>query len=213
MFFSRLHGRRPATWVAPETKSASRGKLLRASVTALALSSSTAFASGHGGEEAKKEEADAAAAAAKTEASEHYVHHWVALPTFSAARLPDNEMTSVSPKPGRMLIVIFLASWCEPCQHLLPEFRRLEKRFARLSTDFVYLFAHDTLQDATGFMREFGLNSAYLAGREVLKTYHNPELPTIYVGDRRGWLTARFTKTNPKSLNELERLLQKLTAF
>ena len=147
-------------------------------------------------------------------ASGHYVHKWVAFPGIVGAALPvaDGQAT-IAAKRGRLTIVIFLASWCEPCQQLLPRLRTLEKRYQRLATDFHYVFVHDTLEDAGGFMKEFGISRGVLGNTEILKTFHNPDLPAIYVGDRHGWLMKRFVKAGPDAVESLDELLKYLAAY
>jgi thiol-disulfide isomerase/thioredoxin len=108
---------------------------------------------------------------------------------------------------------LFLASYCEPCQEMMESYLRLEKRYRRLNTDFVYVFAHDTKDDAEGYMKEFGLRHGILANFDALKAFHNPKLPTIYVGDRHGWLMTRFEESSAADLAKLDTYLRDLTAF
>jgi thiol-disulfide isomerase/thioredoxin len=146
--------------------------------------------------------------------SDRYVHKWIPFPPFLGAALPkaDGQRT-IEPQAGRATVVLFLASWCEPCQRLVPKFRDLEKRYSRLSVDFHYVFTHDTLEDAGGFMKEFGIESGVLGSLEILKTYHNPDLPTIYLGDRHGWLMGRYVKAGPEAVEQLDEVLKYLTAY
>ncbi|MCX6109072.1 MAG: TlpA disulfide reductase family protein [Proteobacteria bacterium] len=147
-------------------------------------------------------------------ATDHYVSSWVRLPSFSATRLGDeHESVTIAPSKGRLLVIVFLASWCEPCQQLMPQIQRLERHYQKLNTDFVYIFSHDTRDDAQGFMKEFKLSNAYLANQELLKTYHEPELPSIYVGDRHGWMLQRYIKTTVTDLAKLNGLLLYLAAY
>lgn len=156
----------------------------------------------------------AAPAAAPSILTNKYAHQWIPMPTFTAAALPHHgDQRTVGPARGRVLVLVFLASWCEACQQVTPRLREVEQRYARLNTDFVYVFAHDTPQDAEGFMQEFKLPSGVLASYEALKAYNNPELPTVYVGDRRGWLTTRYINIAEPQIQKLSDLLRYLTAF
>lgn len=142
-----------------------------------------------------------------------YVHHWIKMPSFSAANVLDLDAVDVGPRRGRMMIVFFLASWCEPCQEIVADVRRLEQRYQGLAADFVYVFAHDTRDDAAGFMREHHMTRGVLANHDVLTEYHNPELPTVYVGDRDGWLLTRYIKVKATDLAALDKWLLKWTAY
>lgn len=144
--------------------------------------------------------------------SRHYVHQWIAMPSFSGHGLLDDDV-DFAPRKGRAAVIVFIASWCEPCQKVMPKLQLLEKRYKNLHTDFVYVFAHDTKEDAQGFMKEYGVSDAVLGNNEILKAYKNPELPTVYVGDRKGWMMTRYVRTDNADLDELDRLLRYVTAY
>jgi thiol-disulfide isomerase/thioredoxin len=153
-------------------------------------------------------------AAAPSTRTSQYAHKWIPMPTFTASALPHHaDQRTVGPARGRVLVLVFLASWCEACQQVTPRLREIEQRYGRLNTDFVYVFAHDTPQDAEGFMQEFKLPAGVLASYEALKAYNNPELPSVYVGDRRGWLTTRYVNIAEPQIQKLSDLLRYLTAF
>lgn len=137
-----------------------------------------------------------------------YVHTWLRMPGFQGENLRSGDTLIFAPRKGEMNVLIFVASWCEPCQRLIPDVQRLERRFAGLNTRFIYIFAHDTAADAEGFMKEYKLSSAVLANREILSAYNNPELPSIYVGDRRQWLLTRFINTKEKDLATLGKIVE-----
>src|SRR5687767_522874 len=94
---------------------------VRALVLSVGLLSSIAAASEKKAEEpAEKKGEDAAAAAESLEISEHYVHRWLPMPSFTADGVgADAGPMAVAPRPGRVLVVLFLASYCEPCQLLM----------------------------------------------------------------------------------------------
>ncbi len=147
------------------------------------------------------------------EASDHYVNRWIPMPAFAATDVLTKETTQIGVRKGRAQVILFLASWCEPCQQLMGDYIRVQKKFSRLNTDFVYVFAHDTKDDAEGFMKEYGMKRGYLANHEVLKAFHNPELPTIYVADRHGWLAMRMVKATTKEVQDLAEFLRPITAY
>jgi thiol-disulfide isomerase/thioredoxin len=146
--------------------------------------------------------------------ADHYVHRWVAFPSFKATSLDRREITSVTPRDGRVTVIVFLASWCVPCQQQINEFKRIEDKYQNRFTDFVYIFAHDTESDARGFSSVYKLNSnAMMASANVLEAFHQPELPTYYVADRYKWMVLRRSNTQKADLDDLDEFLSLHTAL
>jgi thiol-disulfide isomerase/thioredoxin len=179
-------------------------------ITLMLLGHSTAFASSGGAKHGAE-----AAPAPKPDRDKHkFWESWVPMLGFTATKIPGLvDQQKVSPEEGRMLVVVFIASWCEPCQQIMPDLVSLQRRYNQLNVDFAYVFMHDTREDAEGFMKEFGIESGYLANADVHKVFHNPELPTIYVGDRHKWLAARYEKTKRADLTQLDELMKMITAI
>ena len=190
-----------------------RTKLIFALLLFLLFSGHSSIFASEGGE-GKKAEGEAEKGALGPRRDHKFWQSWVPMLGFDALRLQGGVDTKrIDPTEGRMLIVVFLASWCVPCQQLMPDIIRLEKRYQALNTDVVYVFAHDTREDAESFIKEFKLQNGYLASMDVFKIFHNPELPTIYVGDRRKWLAARYVKATKEDVAKLDELAKYLTAF
>jgi hypothetical protein len=190
-----------------------------------ALASEAPKAEAKGGKESGKEGGEAAAGggekaglpplnpADRLEPTPYYVHKWIPAPAFAATHLPDGETRTVAPVKGRAQVIMFLGSWDEGSQRLVSDVERLARRYRRLNADFVYVFVSDTLDDASAFIKEYNLPDGFLANHDVRAAFHNTDLPTIYVGDRRGWLTTRFVKADADSLKTLDGFLERVTAF
>ncbi len=138
---------------------------------------------------------------------------WHRFPTFAGVDLDTKTQTTFAPIPGFVSVVIFTASYCEPCQDLAIELQKIEKHYASLYTRFLYVYSHDTFDDARGSKKELKLANAMLANFEILHTFHNPELPTIYVSDRHGWLMTRFVNIKVSDVGKIEEMLRLLTSY
>jgi thiol-disulfide isomerase/thioredoxin len=146
--------------------------------------------------------------------SDRYVHRWVSFPAFQAKSLDRRESLTISPLEGRVTVLVFLASWCVPCQQQIREFKRIEEKFQDRFTDFIYIFAHDTETDARGFSNIHKLDrKAMLASASVLEAFHQPDLPSYYVADRYKWLVMRRLNTQKQDLADLENFLNLHTAL
>lgn len=142
-----------------------------------------------------------------------YVHQWIPMPKLFVTDIKTLEPVVKTPSNGNMMVVFFLASWCEPCQNLSSKMVSLTQSLSRLPIDFYFVFAHDTIDDAKGFMAEHHMSQGYLAELDTLKNYNNPELPTIYISDRDGWLLTRYLKFTEQNLDEVKGILRLLTTF
>lgn len=131
---------------------------------------------------------------------------------ISGVDLKSGKSTSYKPQRGRATLIFFIASWCEPCQQVMPRIKTIATKYSDTYTDVIYVFAHDTREDAAGFAKEHKLaGKMILAGHEILKAFKNPPLPTVYVSDRYLYLGNRFLKTSTADLEELDKYLAKLT--
>ncbi|MFK7823071.1 MAG: TlpA family protein disulfide reductase [Oligoflexales bacterium] len=162
-------------------------------------------------EEKKEEKVNSSEADSFIE-TKNYVHNWVTLPKIEGYDLAGN-LIKQSPQRGVLDVIIFIASWCIQCQQLIGYIQDLESRYLNKNTRFTYIFSHDLKSDALGFSKAFKINSAIIASHKILKAYHNPELPSIYIGDRHGWLLARYLKVTPKELKKVDEVISYLTAY
>lgn len=145
--------------------------------------------------------------------STEYVHDWQSFPTMTGQKVGSRSKLSVKPKEGEAIVAIFLASWCLPCQGLIKDIKSLEEKFQNRHTRFVYVFSHDTAADAFGFQKTYKLSeNAMLADVALMKDFHQPQLPSIYVADRRTWLVWRALGLKRKDLAELDQFLEYHTA-
>jgi len=142
-----------------------------------------------------------------------YVHQWLPMPKIIATPVDTLEATTLTPKAGRMMVVFFIASWCEPCQDLTAKLVSMSSGLSNLPIDFYYIFTHDAVDDAKGFMTEYKISHGYIAELDTLKNFNNPELPSIYIADRDGWMLTRFLKANQQDADETKRIIRLLTAF
>ena len=135
-------------------------------------------------------------------------------PKFSGEALNGDETLAFKPTRGNSVVVIFVASWCEPCQVLMPELKQIARKHNRQSNQVFFVFAHDTKQDAAAFAKEYQLTiPAIMANVEILTSFKNPELPSVYIGDKWGYMADRFIKIQKNDINALDSVIAKITAL
>ena len=143
-----------------------------------------------------------------------YVHSWIAFPVISGKKLGKDAIVTVTPKKGVATVAIFLASWCVPCQEQINFFKRLQTTFEKRYTQFVFILAHDLEQDALNFVQHYKLEGEMiLADVKLMDSFHLPNLPAVYIGDRYGWLSWRGLALNKDKHESLYEFLDLITAL
>jgi thiol-disulfide isomerase/thioredoxin len=110
-----------------------------------------------------------------------------------AVTLPDTtgQEQSISQWKGKLLVVNFWATWCEPCRDEMPEFVRVQRQYGDKGLQFVGIAVDDRDKVST-YVKEIGLNYPALIGGmgaiELSKTFGNSlsALPFTIVIDRQG---------------------------
>jgi len=114
---------------------------------------------------------------------------------------------------GKVLIVNFWATWCEPCKTEMPEFVRAQTRMGDKGLQFVGI-AIDQPDKIRKFSSELGLNYPSLVGGygalELSKSLGNKlmALPFSLVIDREGQVV--HTQMGPLKSDKLEAIVGKL---
>lgn len=138
----------------------------------------------------------------------------LAFPSFSGEPIGGGSPLAFKPIRGHSVMVIFLASWCEPCQILMPELKQLARKYSTASNKVFFVFAHDTKADASAFAKEHQLVSpAIMANVGILTDFKNPELPSVYLGDKWGYMADRYIKIAKSDIDRLDSMVSKLTAL
>lgn len=192
-------------------------------ILSLAAFSVTAFAEGppHASEKPASgkpasEEPKTEVPAVMLERFDTYIGEWLRLPGVFGRSVSETQSDfSHQPIYGRATVVVFLASSCETCQEQMESIKRLDDRYSQLFTDFIYVFVSDSNKDALDFAKEFQISNRKLvhANDEVLKLFKNPRLPSIFIGDRHGWLAEYHMDASAKDISMIENHLKLMTAI
>lgn len=147
-------------------------------------------------------------------ASGTYVKQWIAFPALNLKILDSSEPLEKKAPKGRIQLVVFIASWCVPCQQIIDDFTRLEAKHKAKYTDLIYVFAHDTEADARAFAKFHKIeDKAFLGTAKMLEDFHQPELPSVYASDRYGWLAYRKLNIKESEIAELDTFITKHSVF
>ena len=110
-------------------------------------------------------------------------------PDFTLERL-DGTTTALDDMAGKVTLLNFWASWCEPCRAEMPALERLY--LAEQNNGLAILAVNSTVQDelpaVTGFVAEYQLSFPILLDRDGAagRSYGVRALPSTFAIDRRG---------------------------
>lgn len=172
--------------------------------------------SGHGGGGA---EAEATPTPEPTPDPNIITNEWVPgkitkMPAVSGKAVVGGGSVTKKAEVGYAMVVVFVASWCEPCQSAVQELERIQGKYEKIHTRVLYVFSHDAAQDAQDFASEYKIaERSLVADAATIATFKNPPLPTVYLVDRREWIAGRWVEIKPEGIQELDNALRLMTAW
>jgi cytochrome c biogenesis protein CcmG, thiol:disulfide interchange protein DsbE len=113
---------------------------------------------------------------------------------------------------GEVVVLNFWASWCPPCVDELPLLQRTQRRIQPRGATVLGVNYQDLPEDASRFVRRFGLTFPNLRDRdgEYAEKYAILGFPETFVIDRRGRIAA--ARRGPVTARWLETALSPLLA-
>ena len=133
-------------------------------------------------------------------------------PAVRLPRLEGGGQGSLASFRGRVVVLNFWASWCEPCRKESPLLERWHRRIAKRGGTVLGVDVLDVSSDARGFVREYGLSYPMLRDREgdSQREFGVVGYPESVVIDRKGRIAA--VKRGPVDDAWLRRVLPPLLA-
>jgi thiol-disulfide isomerase/thioredoxin len=114
---------------------------------------------------------------------------------------------------GRVVLVHFWATWCEPCREELPAISAITRRYAAQGLSLVAVDVGESRAGIARFIDEVPIEGLVLEDRdsEVFKRWRAQVLPASYLVDRDGrvrvWHLGELDWRDPKTLHAVETLL------
>jgi cytochrome c biogenesis protein CcmG, thiol:disulfide interchange protein DsbE len=113
-------------------------------------------------------------------------------PALELPRLSGGGTASLADYRGKVVVLNFWASWCEPCREESPLLERWHRRMRGQDATVLGVDALDVTDDALEFIEQYGLTYPMLrdGGGETREAFGIAGFPETFVIDRQGRIAA-----------------------
>jgi thiol-disulfide isomerase/thioredoxin len=123
--------------------------------------------------------------------------------------LNNNQRAKLSDYKGKVVVLDFYATWCEPCRAETPHLVQLQQQYAPQGFQVIGLNVggEDDRDQVSTFAKEFGIQYPLaFPDDELVDEYlsDNQNIPQAFVFDRNGKLVKRFVGYSTNSGMELD---------
>jgi len=99
------------------------------------------------------------------------------------------QFVKLSSLRGKVVLVDFWASWCEPCKKELPLLSKMAARLRARGIEIVTVNIDDSRDKADAFIRAHALDQLIVLAdndKSIVAKYEPPKMPTSFMIDRAG---------------------------
>jgi cytochrome c biogenesis protein CcmG, thiol:disulfide interchange protein DsbE len=115
---------------------------------------------------------------------------------------------------GRVLVVDFFATWCQPCRKSIPHLVKMNQKYGKQGLQILGMSAdEDGERVVTQFAAEHHINyPVALAGDAVTEAFGVRSVPVMIVIDKKGKVAEVFRGFSDEIADSMELLVKKLLA-
>ena len=127
--------------------------------------------------------------------------------------LDNNQRAKLADYKGKVVVLDFYATWCEPCRAETPRLVELQRQYAAQGLQVIGLNVggEDDRERVPMFAKEFGIPYPLAFPDDDLADGYlsdNENIPQAFVFDRNGKMVKRFVGYTESSGGELERVVK-----
>jgi cytochrome c biogenesis protein CcmG, thiol:disulfide interchange protein DsbE len=131
-------------------------------------------------------------------------------PDFSLTDLAGNKLR-LSDYRGRVVLLDFWATWCDPCKREIPHFVEMQSRYGPQGLQVIGISMDDDEKLAREFQEQFKMNYPVAMGSAQLASQYGGilGLPITYLIDRQGRIATRHVGATEAAVfeGEIKKLL------
>jgi len=133
-------------------------------------------------------------------------------PDFSLTDLSTRHNFNLSDYRGKVVVLDFWATWCDPCKEEIPHFIEMQSKYAGEGLQVLGISMDDDEKPVRAFQQQFKMNYPVAIGNPQLASQYGGilGLPITFLIDRQGRISARHVGATNKAVFETE--IQKLLA-
>ena len=125
----------------------------------------------------------------------------------------NNQAARLADYKGKVVVLDFYATWCEPCRAEIPRLVQMQKDYGGSGLQVIGLNVggDDDREKVPAFAKEFGIEYPLGFPDDNLVDQYltdNQNIPQAFVFDRNGELVRRFIGYSSTSAAELERIVK-----
>ncbi|HEX5888662.1 MAG TPA: TlpA disulfide reductase family protein [Pyrinomonadaceae bacterium] len=114
---------------------------------------------------------------------------------------------------GKVLVLDFYATWCEPCRQSIPHLIGLQNKFADQGLQVIGLNVGgpDDLPKVPAFAKEFGIQYPLAVPDDELVTFllaDNDAIPQTFIFDRQGQLAEHLVGFGPSAAGQIDSAIE-----
>lgn len=114
---------------------------------------------------------------------------------------------------GKVLVLDFYATWCQPCRESIPHLIGLQDKFGSQGLQVIGLNVGgpDDLPKVPAFAKEFGIQYPLAIPDDELVTFllaNNDAIPQTFIFDRQGQLAERLIGFGPSAAGRIDSAIE-----
>ncbi|MDB5220863.1 MAG: thioredoxin family protein [Myxococcaceae bacterium] len=109
-------------------------------------------------------------------------------PDFAADSVNGKGKIALSQWSGKVVLVDFWATWCEPCKKSFPKLEELRVKYAASGFELVAISEDDEQNGVKGFGTTYGAKFPLVWDKDksVANKWHPPAMPSSFILDKKG---------------------------